>query len=164
MSKHIYCPDVARYELAAASKPIRKMFAEQVKYDGPDGCWEWQGPRTPSGYGQMNTGRRGASVRVHRLALHLAGRPVPANKVVDHLCSNPPCVNPKHLDIVSQATNMARGKHSTKRHCVHGHEFTEANTGWQKSNGVVRGRYCRTCARARSKRDRAARKAAGLHN
>ena len=150
VSKHIYSPDVARYELAAASKVIRKLFVDQVKCDGPDGCWEWLGKKGHAGYGRMNTGYRGGEVAAHRLALFLSGRPVPPDRVVDHLCRNPGCVNPKHLDIVTQEVNMARGRHALKTHCTHGHEFTEENTGWQKVRGVVRGRYCRTCARSRN--------------
>ena len=163
VSKHIYSPDVARYELAAASKVMRKLFVDQVKYNGPDGCWEWQGCRTALGYGKLHAGGRNKLVTAHRLALFFAGRPVPPDKVVDHLCRNPGCVNPKHLDIVTQGVNNVRGYgyagiNARKTHCIHGHEFTEANTGWQKRGGVIVGRRCKTCERDRSKRfrDRAA--------
>lgn len=157
MSKHIYSPDVARYELAAASKPIRKMFTDQVKFDGPDGCWEWQGFKTKSGYGRLNTGRRGGAVAAHRLALFFAGRPVHPERVVDHLCRNPGCVNPSHLDIVSQRINNIRGngfpgRNARKTHCVHGHEYTPENTGWQIRGGIVRGRKCKACESAYRKR------------
>ena len=36
------------------------------------------------------------------------GRLIPRHLVVDHLCFNPPCVNPAHLDVVTQRTNLRR--------------------------------------------------------
>lgn len=45
-----------------------------------------------------------ASAALHR------GRLVPNHLVVDHLCGNPPCVNPHHLDVVTQRTNLARAR------------------------------------------------------
>lgn len=146
--------NVASYEIAAADPYIRTKFVEQVTYSGPDGCWEWQGFRNRLGYGLCSVSRAVGHVYAHRLALHFAGTPVPENLVTDHLCRNPPCVNPAHLEIVTQRTNNRRGngvagRNIRKTHCKNGHAFTPENTGIAKSHGVVRGRRCKACAHDR---------------
>lgn len=58
-------------------------------------CWEWQGARSPLGYGSV--GQNGKVIRAHRYALSLATGAMPDDLCVLHLCDNPPCCNPKHL-------------------------------------------------------------------
>jgi hypothetical protein len=69
---------------------------------GPDACWEWQGHRTPQGYGR------------HRRAYSLAVGPIPVGKMVLHSCDNPSCCNPTHLRVGDAGDNirdaMARGR------------------------------------------------------
>lgn len=61
------------------------------------GCWEWQGKRLKTGYGQF---RRNAPRRMelaHRVAWELIHGPVPEGSFICHRCDNPPCCRPSHL-------------------------------------------------------------------
>lgn len=72
-----------------------------------DGCWAWKGAKTPTGYGVVSIERRAR--KAHRYSyLHLVG-PVPDGLVLDHLCRNRACVNPAHMEPVTQRTNVLRG-------------------------------------------------------
>lgn len=110
------------------------------------GCWIWCGSLSPSGYSQMTVQQK--TVRAHRWSYERFVAPIPDGLVIDHLCRNPSCVNPNHLEPVTQRENTLRGispaaKNAKKTHCIHGHEFTDANTIWKGGT-----RACRTCQKA----------------
>lgn len=78
-------------------------FFERVEITGF--CWNWTGG-TSTAYGVFWFG--GRMVRAHRWAYeHLVG-PIPEGMQLDHLCWNPGCVNPDHLEPVTQDENNAR--------------------------------------------------------
>lgn len=114
------------------------------------GCWEWQGARQDRGYGVLTV--LGYQIRTHRYFYESLVGPVPDGLELDHLCRNPPCVNPEHLEPVTHAENMRRYSEShvnsfpslENSHCPHGHAMTEENT-YVKPNG---GASCRECGRA----------------
>jgi hypothetical protein len=142
----------------------RERFWAKVQ-KGDDGeCWEWLGART-RGYGSFSVNRR--TVRAHRLAYELHVGPIPDGLTLDHTCRNTACVNPSHLEPMTQRENLLRGntiaaRNARKTHCKHGHAFTPENT-YVRPDGS--GRTCLTCDRAtavsRLRRHRA-RKRAGL--
>lgn len=108
-------------------------------------CIEWTGYRTDKGYGQRRY--NGVVMLAHRAA-YITAKGDPGDLYVDHLCRNPGCVNPWHLEAVTNADNVLRGIGPTavnkrKTHCKRGHEFTPENT---IKNG--NGRKCKTCHRA----------------
>lgn len=106
------------------SKPPRKTYntdAERVllnvKIVEATGCWEWTGYRL-KGYGQLRVRRR--PVLAHRLSWEIAnGRPAPDGLHVLHSCDNPPCCNPAHLRLGTDAENIAdmdrRGRRAPSR-------------------------------------------------
>lgn len=65
-----------------------------------DGCWEWEGTHSPSGYSRVSF--QGRQLQAHRVAYELTLGPVPAGLDLDHLCRNRGCVNPGHLEVVAQ--------------------------------------------------------------
>lgn len=123
-------------------------FWKRVDRREPDECWEWKLHRGRHGYGRGSI--EGRQALAHRIAYELAIGPIPEGLVLDHLCRNPPCCNPAHLEPVTSAENTRRGDHTNcgawqreKTHCVQGHAYDEANT-YRRPNGT---RMCRECAR-----------------
>lgn len=115
-------------------------------------CLVYQGYRDAKGYGRI--GFRGRTWKTHRLAWMFANGPIPSGLQVRHSCDNPPCCNPAHLLLGTNADNMRdmreRGGHM-KAACPHGHPFTTDNTRIARGNHQ---RVCRTCERMRARRDR----------
>lgn len=124
----------------------------------PDGCWAWAAQIDRYGYGRFKAG--GIYYYAHRYAYeHLRGA-IPKGLQIDHLCRNRGCVNPEHLEAVTQRENILRGdslttRRSAQQACKRGHLFDEANTYlWRTS------RICRTCRSEQNRARYLARKAA----
>jgi DNA-binding transcriptional regulator YiaG len=143
-------------------------FHSRYVRGGPDECWVWRGAPDRKGYGRIE--QRGQPMGAHRLALVLhLGRDLGPGKVPNHMCGNPPCVNPAHLQESTVRENLLHGntiqsENLAKTHCPQGHELTEANctpSGWARGR-----RRCRTCLRAVAAKQgaliKAARKALGI--
>lgn len=69
------------------------------------GCWEWNGPRAKTGHPYGRTTYKSVPWAAHRLAYSKWVGPIPEGLVVRHKCDNPPCINPDHLEIGTQADN-----------------------------------------------------------
>jgi hypothetical protein len=134
---------------------VKARFWSKVDVRDHDECWPWQGHLASNGYGRMSIGMLGAFA-AQRLSLRIAGTDVPERMVVDHLCRNRACVNPAHLRVVTNKTNVLAGvgltaQNATKTHCVNGHEFTPENTICVRRPDGPR-RYCRQCSRVNKAR------------
>jgi hypothetical protein len=86
---------------------------ERLTRPTESGCWEWLGKIRKDGYADMSY-RLGPQNRVTRKVATVAwelknAREVPPGLVLDHLCRNPWCVNPDHLEAVTQKENWDRG-------------------------------------------------------
>ena len=79
----------------------------RFKVDPKTGCWLWLGATNPGGYGLINV--NGRCRLAHRWMFEERVGPIPRSKMLDHLCRNPACVNPEHLEVVSNAENTRRG-------------------------------------------------------
>lgn len=108
-------------------------------------CWIWTAGLR-NGYGHMTIGRReDGTDYAHRIAYRLMVGPIPDGLQLDHLCRDTRCVNPEHLEPVTQQENLLRGETIAARnarvtHCPRGHEYTAANT--YEHAGT---RHCRAC-------------------
>lgn len=108
------------------------------------GCWIWQLKPNNSGYGSVSVPGAGKAL-AHRASYeHYIGT-IPDGLVIDHLCRNRLCINPDHLEAVSQAENVRRSDNS-KTHCKNGHPLTEANI-LRDIPGSDKVRRCKKCRR-----------------
>jgi len=92
------------------SIPLADRFWPKVdKSGGPDSCWPWiAGKVGGTGYGKIQGegGASGPHLRAHRVSWELSNGPVPDGKRVLHRCDNPPCCNPAHLFLGTDADNQ----------------------------------------------------------
>lgn len=111
-------------------------------------CWEWTACRLPTGYGRVSLGE--SEYYAHRVSYTVLMGPIESNMVIDHLCRNPPCVNPDHMQVVTMEVNSSRGRPSITiprlRYCKRGHEFTIENTYVFREK-----RRCLECQRNRAR-------------
>ncbi len=127
---------------------INNNFWDKVDKGGC--CWIWTaGVR--GGYGGFKVNRK--LVDAHRYAFELTKGKIPEGLQIDHLCRNHSCVNPEHLEAVTQRENVLRGygvcaNNSRKTHCKRGHELIGNNLGHEKYSTK---RRCKTCDRNNAK-------------
>lgn len=131
-------------------KPLWDRFWPKVDAAGP--CWEWTACKNHLGYGQIGLGRRDQGLGMaHRVAYELLVGPIPEGLELDHLCRNPSCVNPDHLEPVTHAENMRRAPYDApaskraKTHCLQGHPYSGENL-YVNPKGS---RECRACRKNR---------------
>lgn len=134
---------------------VLERFWAKVDRRGPDECWEWLAYADPvTGYGQFWDGTR--LVKAHRFAAQatdVAGD-------VDHTCHNTStcgggprcphrkCVNPAHLEVISHAENVRRGRagarEAARKRCPRGHSYADPANTYINPQGS---RKCRACRR-----------------
>lgn len=133
-------------------KTVWDRFWEKVDTSGE--CWLWKASLDLNGYGRFTIGRR--EEKAHRTAYILIKGSIPDNLVCDHLCRNSQCVNPNHIELVTQRENVLRGislsaKRAKQIACHNGHAFTEKNTYIPIGTHA---RKCRECHKLRMRRER----------
>jgi hypothetical protein len=122
-------------------------------------CWEWTGAWTNMGYGAIWIEDEQRQVYVHRRAYEIYVGPIPAHLVLDHLCANPPCFNPKHLRAVTQGENVrAQPRIAFRTSCRAGHPLTGTNVYITPRDGLVKCRECRRVACVQYEAKRTARR------
>lgn len=149
-----FVPYTPSQAIAAAKERIeRHAFAEPNS-----GCHIWMARLDRHGYGRLVVpGFK--TVLAHRIAYEFECGEIPNGMVLDHLCRTRCCVNPRHLEVTTNRSNVLRGiapaaKNARKTHCKRGHELSGDNLyRWRGSS-----RACRICLRADQARFRSRRK------
>jgi len=152
-------------------RSVFERFWEKVEEDPATGCWLWTASRGRGGYGNFSVGpgrplgphqrrSRGrgpgprlCSVVAHRHAYRQLVGPIPSWLQVHHVCVNPSCVNPEHLELATPrdntlASNNPTANNARKTHCLRGHPLSGSNL-YRFPSGR---RGCRTCGRRRGTR------------
>lgn len=134
------------------------LFWAKVDKNGPNGCWLWLGKLSKKGYGGYSYNSKHSSP--HRYSYELHKGAIPEGLTVDHLCRVRHCVNPDHLEVVTNEENVLRGfgwgaNNARKTHCIHGHELSGPNL-YKSPNSIQR--FCRTCISLRNKKHKAKKK------
>lgn len=112
---------------------LPERLASKVNID-ETGCWLWTACVYPGGYGMYR--HNGKLQRAHRVVYTLLVGEIPSGLQLDHLCRVRHCVNPEHLEPVTQRENLLRGDHpnhvaNRTKICQRGHPIT--------------GKKCREC-------------------
>ena len=135
---------VKRNQSTACSPACRTTAKFWRSVRKTDDCWWWVGDRH-KGYGRFAMPEQKLHFFAHRYSYALHIGPIPDGYEIDHLCKQPLCVRPDHLEAVTRRENWNRGRSPSavnryKTHCKHGHPFDAENTRYVKA-----GRYCYAC-------------------
>lgn len=126
-------------------------FWDKVSPEPNSGCWLWTGARVWNEYGVIRADRK--ATYAHRFAYEKTVAAVPDGLQLDHKCRTRSCVNPQHLEPVTQRENLRRGDRGkewgTDTHCRYGHAYTDDNTAPRRDR--KNGRACRECNRNKAR-------------
>ena len=125
---------------------IPKELQAKIVIDD-SGCWLWQGYLN-QGYGTAYLNRK--RTKAHRLIYELLVGKIPDGMCTDHLCRVRACVNPAHIEIVTNKVNILRGIGYTAQQarqtvCKKGHPLSAENL-YVGPKGF---RVCKICKRLR---------------
>lgn len=81
---------------------------QRFKIDIITGCWNWTRYKDIAGYGKLKIENK--TVYAHRIMFEKHKGIIPTDKVLNHICNNRGCINPEHLEIVTQKENVRKGK------------------------------------------------------
>lgn len=128
----------------------------------PGPCWIWHGCRDKtSGYGRATLNKRGGYT--HRFVYELLVAPISPGLQIDHLCRQPACCAPHHLEPVTPKVNSERGLRATRTHCPQGHPYSGENLRIHTDSCGYKRRICIQCNREKCREHNARRAAQRAH-
>jgi hypothetical protein len=133
---------------------IPQWFWDKVQPCPITGCWHWTGAHYPNGYARAY--RRKCVPMLgyaHRYSYFFTHGTIPDGLVIDHMCNNRGCVNPTHLQAITQRANILKGiglcaENAKKFFCKRGHVLPEIGPDGRRScipcrNLLTRRQYVR---------------------
>jgi hypothetical protein len=137
------------------SMELEKRIKDKIEFNE---CWIWTACKTNQGYGLVHDSKTKKNVLAHRYLYELAEGTIPEGLVIDHICKVTSCVNPEHLEAVTQKENFNRANNfwMARTQCEYGHDYTPENTIYWKS---YQGRICVICYTRRKAESAASRRA-----
>ena len=116
------------------------------------GCSIFLGTENGHGYGRFRINN--VRFYAHRIAYEFSKGSIPEGLHIDHLCRVRCCVNPDHLEAVSNRTNALRGigptaVNASKTNCKNGHVLNGENLYINPASGYRNCRICREMYRAK---------------
>lgn len=149
---------------------LTREFVQSRSAPNDAGCWIWSLAVDPEGYGILGPNPNGQRF-AHRLSYTLFVGEIPDDLSVDHICFQPDCVNPLHLQLLTVSENSRRKQSDEARErrrerdvarppsqmsqavCGRGH--VKAESMRRSPNGRL---VCRACDIERGRERRAAAK------
>jgi|SRR5690348_14534116 len=130
-------------------KTTLERFQEKYVCEPNTGCWLWVAGMDAHGYGKFRW--NGDNERkAHRYSYQTFVGPIPDGLVPDHLCRVRSCVNPQHLELVTERENILRGigpaaQNARKSTCSMGHPLEGDNLRVLQQGDRKGKRRCWTC-------------------
>lgn len=126
--------------------PVRVDNFSRYRVDNETGCWVWTGPDDGKGYGFFSVPYEGEH-RSHRAFWVRHRGAIAPDLELDHLCRNPSCVNPDHLEPVTHAENMRRARldQNGVGTCRSGKHDITGPDPWMTFAGRPDNRWCKEC-------------------
>lgn len=119
----------------------RDYIANRIQIDTNSGCWNWLPYKNEKGYGICR--HLGKLVKAHRLSYEVFTNRV-IKHTINHICENKSCVNPSHLEDVTNKENVRKARgyyiHNDEWYCRNNHKMNAENIYF-----IGKGEMCLQC-------------------